>query len=158
MAEDKKDNRIYEIGYLLTPNIPEEKVGEEVSRMKMALENKGAIIISDEYPKMRVLAYMIEKSVAGRNEKYQNAYFGNIKFEASPEAALLVKADFDADRTIVRFLMIKTVREIPVAKFSFGRRDNADEKKTDKPAEKLVKGPSMTEAELDKTIAELVVE
>ena len=159
MSEEKKENRIYEIGYLLTPNIPEEKLGEEVSRMKATLEKREAFVISDEFPKMRVLAYVIEKSAAGKNEKYQNAYFGHIKFETNPEVALLIKADFEADRNLIRFLMIKTVREVPVAKFSFSRRESApDEKKGDKPAEKLVSRPSMSEAELDKTIAELIVE
>lgn len=158
MTDEKKETRVYEVGYLLTPHLPEEKVGETVTHIKSILEKEGVFFIADEFPKLRVLAYTIEKPIAGKREKYQNAYFGWIKFEATGEAAVAIKKALSNERAIIRFLIIKTIREIPSAKFYVRRETLTEEKKPVKADAPASPKPVISEAELDKTIAELVAE
>ena len=103
--------RIYELGYLLSPYIAEEKIGAEVEKIKKFLVSAGAAVIAEEEPYLRDLAYEIIKMIANKNEKFTQGYFGWIKFEASPEAAESTKIECDNNKGIVRYLLVKTVRE-----------------------------------------------
>ena len=155
-TEEKIPARVYEVAYLLNPNIGEEKIGEEINRIKSALERRGAFIISDEFPRFRQLAYEMVKPLGGHNEKYTSAYFGWVKFEIGAEAAIAVKTDFDQDPQIIRFLITKTERESQPAPKVFVRRERP--LRVTPKVEGKAPGSAMTEAEIDKTIEELLVE
>lgn len=153
-SEEKALNRVYELAYLVSPNIAEDKLAEQVSSIKALLEKHGAFVISEEYPKFRQLAYNMVKPMGGKNEKYSNAYFGWVKFEVSVEGALSIKDELKKMSQLVRLLIVKTERETKYpAKTAFWK----DMPKREVKAEPKT-GPSMSEAEIDKTIEELVVE
>jgi ribosomal protein S6 len=107
--------RVYEVGYLLLSSIPEEKVPDEVSRIKSFITSAGGTMISGENPEMRPLAYQMEKHIATRNERFDSAYFGWMTFEAAPALAVALKAELDGMESVLRFLIMKTVREVAVA-------------------------------------------
>lgn len=159
---EQADNRIYELGYHIVSSIPEEKLPAEVTVIKDLLESNGAVFISEEFPKLRHLSYTMTKVVGAKHLKFDTAYFGWMKFEMAPESVLAIKKVLDRNDNVIRFLIIKTVREstLVVAKApSYGKTeekpipgiDGKDEKDTP------VKSP-VSEAELDKTIDALVVE
>ena len=107
--------RVYEVGYLLLSSIPEEKVPDEVSRIKASIESRGGTIISGENPELRTLAYTMEKHIGTRNERFTSAYFGFVAFEITAAEAVVVKKEIDSLESVLRFLMIKTTREIALA-------------------------------------------
>jgi len=107
----KSDKTIYEIGYNLIPIISEEEVAKEVGKIKEKINSLGGAVISDEYPNQIKLAYEMTKEIDNKNVRFNSAYFGWIKFELEPEAVAEVKKMVDSDLNVLRFIIIKTVRE-----------------------------------------------
>lgn len=157
----KADSKIYEVGYLVGAAVPEEKIAEEVALVRSVLEKNGAKVLFEELPRIKQLAYVIEKSVGGKREKHQTAYFGFTRFEVSGDSLADIKKGLEAIKNIVRIILIMVPKEIPVvSKPLFKAR--VERPKVDLPKEKdkeaVTQRATMTEAELDKTIEELVVE
>ena len=149
--------QVYELGFHIVPTIAEEKVANVFGDIKALLEKNGAVFISEEYPKMRALAYTMLKNEAGKNEKFNFAYFGWIKYELPKEAAADVKDVLEKNKDVLRFLVIKTVRENTLYSHKFSKKegDKADSPKEESPLEEVVLA---SEEEIDKSIEELVVE
>lgn len=102
---------VYEIGYLLA-GIPEERVEAEASALKEIVTKHGGAIIADENPRFEKLAYtMRKKSVSGAYQKYDEAYFGWVKFEAGNEKIDGIKKAIETVPAVLRILVITTVRE-----------------------------------------------
>ncbi len=104
--------KIYEIGYHLISSIAEEQVPAEVEKLKAVLAKEKATIISEESAKLRPLAYSIKKGFGGVYKTYDKAYFGFIKFELL-EGGDIAKIDaaFKSNDSVLRYIIIKTVRE-----------------------------------------------
>jgi ribosomal protein S6 len=153
-----KETEIYEVGYHIMPSVPEEKLPLEVSAILSAIVSKnGGVIISSDAPAKIELAYTMAKKVGATRHKCDEAYFGWFKFEMSPDNINALKAFLDAQDNVLRFLLIKTVRENTLvgAKLLAAEMTASDPKEEVKAEGKAVKSP-VSEAELDKTIDELV--
>ena len=104
---DTKDQKTYEIGYLLSPFIPAEQLEEAVAKMfKTNIEAKKGVVTTTVAPKMRPLAYAVAKMVDNKKSVYRDAYFGAVRFEAIPSDITAIKEAFDKDANVVRFLII----------------------------------------------------
>lgn len=127
MNDNKK---LYEIGYLLVPQVAEEKIPEEVAVLKSAIETGGGNIVAEGEPKLRKLAYEVVKRVAGsgRNSKYEDAYFGWMKFETTGKGARDINIAVKKLNNIMRFIIIKTVIEEKPIRFGAPRREERGEK------------------------------
>lgn len=160
-SESKIDSKVYEIGYLLVPSLPLEKVGEQVSALAAILEKHSAVVITEEAPTLIPLAYEMD----GRDQ----GYFGWIKFYCSPSVIEEIRKSFDQNPNTLRTLAISTVRE----KTYLGKRAKSDNKAEEKPAQTVsfdeakssvelivaVPAAPMTAAEItavDKSIDEMV--
>ncbi|HEY4496132.1 MAG TPA: 30S ribosomal protein S6 [Candidatus Paceibacterota bacterium] len=145
--------RIYEVGFLLKPTLTEKKILETFAAIKEILANQGAIMISESFPKPRPLAYPVKK--------LDSAFFGWVKFESNSEALDILSKFLKNNDEVIRFLVVKTIREnsiiTPVAPAFFSKVKERTGKQ-EKVKEESITGPKMTTEELDKTIAELVVE
>ncbi|MFA6536686.1 MAG: 30S ribosomal protein S6 [Candidatus Paceibacterota bacterium] len=155
MSDSKK--QIYEVGFLLIPTIDEADLGKEFTTIKDVLEKQGVTFISEEMPKLRVLAYQMRKKINAVYQKYNNAYFGWIKFEGGAETQENLKKALDSNLKVLRYIIVSTVRENTMVGLKIAPKiENVGKtRKTETPAPDR---PKMTEAELDKTIAELVAE
>lgn len=110
--DNREDSlRVYEVGYLLLPSIPEEKLADQVLALKKFIADGDGKIISEENPYSRTLAYEMVKTVGTRNEKFRSAYFGWIKFEIPAESVPALQTALKSSESILRFLLIKTTRE-----------------------------------------------
>ncbi len=107
----KTDTTIYEIGYNLVPTISEEDVAKEVGALKEKITSLGGNIISDEYPTLIKLAYEMTKELENKNVRFTSAYFGWVKFELEPSLILEVNKMAETNLNVLRFIIIKTVRE-----------------------------------------------
>lgn len=103
--------KVYEIGYLLVPSIPGEKVTEVVAHLKDVLAKKRAIMIAGEDPELRELAYDMVKKIGVVNHRFEKGYFGWMKFELSAGEIESVKKDFEMHPDMLRMLLIITIPE-----------------------------------------------
>ncbi len=117
-------SRIYEVAYLLSSNISEEEIPVVYGNLKDLIINLGGEIISDEMPKMIPLSYTMTKVVQNIRSKFTSAFFGWVKFEMKSEKVLELKKKLDLDPNLIRFLILKTVKENTIAAKRFVYRDS----------------------------------
>ncbi len=146
---------VYEVGYIMLPTIAEEGLGEEVTLFKDMFVENGAVFISDEYPKLIELAYEMSRSIENKKQKFSYGYFGWVKFECTTDQAKVIKEILDKNEKLVRFLMIKTVRENTMSvKRSYSKQDGASKRR---PTTKTKDAEPINEEVIDKEIDALVV-
>jgi ribosomal protein S6 len=144
---------IYEIGYLLVPSITEENLGAEVTSFKDNLLKHNVTFISEEFPKMIELAYEMTRSISNKKQKFSYGYFGWVKFECSPKEADIIKNELEKDEKIIRFLLIKTVRESTMSPKKSFKQDSSRRRSVSKVQEVA---PVINEEIIDKEIDALV--
>lgn len=170
MSQESKDSftqakdsgaAVFEVGFHIVPTVEDSKVSSIVERIKGAIAKANGSVIAEEAPKRMTLAYRIERSVAGRREKYTEAWFGWVKFEVTEgegeqESGIsALEAALRADHDILRFILIHTTREAsngPREIFSSNRLEGATIKKQTDREEK----GEVSEEELDKTLESIV--
>lgn len=154
-----EEGQIYELGFHVLPTVPEEKLQEVVSKLDGFIAQNGGQILSAEFPRMRGLSYDIKKRVDTKYLNFDKAYFGWIKFEAPRISVDKIEKGVKDDKNILRFIIIKTVKEntMHIPKSPVMVRSNATEE-TKVPADKTVEKTEVSEAEIDKSIDELVID
>ena len=167
--------KVYEVGYLLLPNIEESKVREESLKIRDIIENNKGLFLSEGSAEMKALTYPMAKAISGRKQKFEEAYFGWIKFEGNSDMVTSVKTELDKYENILRFILITTVKENTImpsksGKFSFDKKEKDDNKEEEKDIKKdeekevvkeVKEDKKVKEADekaLDDTIDELVIE
>jgi ribosomal protein S6 len=158
-TETKSSNKVYEVGFHIIPSVPQEKLGEEFSSIKENLDKNGAVVISEEMPKYKNLTYEMRKDFGGKYEKYNQAYFGWVKFEAGSEGVLAIDKYFKTSPVILRHLLVKTVREntMTAPKAPSYRRGEASKGEVVAEEAKVEK-KEVSETELDKAIDAVIAE
>ena len=157
----KKDGeKIYEVGYHIISSVSEENVPKEVEKIKSYLAKEKAIIISEEAPKLRPLAYSIKKAFEGTYKVFDKAYFGFFKFELGEEGDVRnIDAAMKKDSSILRYIIIKTVRENTMYSPKITVFSDKEAKIKTFRDEKVAKGEkTATIEEIDKSIDALVSE
>lgn len=165
MNEKNNENEtaIYEVGYHIVPTTEESEVLVQVSKIRSIIEENGGTLVSEEMPKLINLAYEISKSVNAKKQKFGKAYFGWVKFEMNPDQVLVVKSKIENLPEILRFIIIKTVREntIHTPKIPMFKKENKGESPVrgevsaqNEPKEKV----EISEEEIDKSIDELLID
>lgn len=146
---------VYEVGYIMVPSIAEEGLGAEVTVFKDFLTANGAVFIADEYPKMTELAYEMSRSIANKKQKFSYGYFGWVKFECTPAQAKIIKGLLDKNEQLVRYILIKTVRESTMSpKRQYGKSEGSSKKRYTPKTEEVV---PINEETIDEEIDALVV-
>ena len=157
-TKEEMAGRVYEIGYQLVSTLSEEEVPREVTVIKDVLEKLGAQVVSEEFPRLKPLAYSMRKYIAGKYQTFSSAYFGWIKFEAEPQAALALKKAADANEKILRYLIIKTVRENTMTVPRAPRMEAPKREWKEASAAPAVPSVPISEVDLDKSIEKLIAE
>jgi len=156
-TNNENDLMVYEIGYHLLPTIDEPDVPSQSLKVKSIIEENGGAIISEEMPKMIVLAYDISKNIDSKKHKFKKAYFGWVKFEIDPSLVSNIKSNIETLGSVLRFIIIKTVREntLHVPKVPMFKKESNDHEEND---EEMVEKTKVSEEEIDKSIDELVTD
>ena len=155
IENNKKDKKVYELGYLLIPTLDSEEIHTILGNLKELISSLEGDYISDEIPKMMSLAYPMLKVVSNVRNKFDTAYFGWIKFFMDSEKILELKKKADLDPNILRFLILKTVQENTIASKKFSGRDSAYRKSSYKKNENKEVVP-INKEEVDKEIDAMV--
>lgn len=149
-----KDRVVYEVGFHIVPTVAEEDLGVRVTAIRDIIEEAGGSIISDEYPKHMKLSYPMVKVAANKRATHNAAYFGWMKFEVEPSGAKMIDAKLKAEDLILRYILVKTLRENTMIPKKILLQKRGDEAKAE---DKTEDKPVMSEAEIDKTIEDLVI-
>jgi ribosomal protein S6 len=158
MENDKDlalEPRLYEVGYHILPTVAEEDIPGQTTALRNAIESRGGNVVGDGMPSMVALAYPLPKVLANKRKTYTSAFFGWMKFEMTPDQTEGFKKDLEGNENILRFLIVKAVKDKPVVpseKMAF--MSDEGEKKP----EVETKKDDASSAELDKTIDDLVIE
>lgn len=98
-----RDNKTYEVNYLMTPLIPEDKVAEGVAVLRKIIEDNKGFVVGEDQPKMQKLSYAIKK--------FDNGYYGWFKFSAGAEYVDNIKNGFNGNEKILRALIAEVGKE-----------------------------------------------
>ena len=98
-----RDNKIYEINYLMTPLVPEDKVAEETSVFRKIIEDNKGFVVGEDQPKRQKLSYSIKK--------FDSAYYGWFKFSVGAESVDNIKNSFNKSENILRSLITEAGKE-----------------------------------------------
>ncbi len=108
---EDSNKKIYELGYHVMPTLSEEELAKVVEGIKGTLTSMGAEVIADKYPESMKLAYDVVKEIDNKNRSFDTAYFGWVKFELEAASLEAFAASIDKNPSILRSILIKTVRE-----------------------------------------------
>jgi len=104
--------KVYEVGYHIISTIAEEGISAEVDKIKAILSKEKAVVISEEAPKLRPLAYKIKKAFGGQYKTFEKAYFGWVKFALNEGADIAnIDSALKASDTVLRYILVKTIKE-----------------------------------------------
>jgi ribosomal protein S6 len=109
--ETTVDSRIYEISFIFDNKLDESAALEKGNALKQSIATLGGSFISEEAPYMRELAYEMIRVVNNVNVRFNEGYFGWIKFELEPAKVKDLEKLVKQDEEVVRFLVVTTVRE-----------------------------------------------
>lgn len=168
-TENDGGTRLYEAGYHLVPTVPDEVVALEAAKIKDSIAAQGGAIVGEEMPKKTTLAYKIGRLVGGKRVFFDASYFGWVRFIMPQENLANLGRSLRGNESVLRHLILQVnpaEKVSPVTrKMPFfgskaighdgekGERIIAGESKA-----KETHAPSLSEAELDKTIEELIAE
>ena len=150
--EKETEARIYELGYIIVGTMPEENVAAKVGAIKDLVESKSGISISEEFPRLMTLGYEMSRPIGNKKSWFSEGYFGWMKFEMDPAMTDELSAILKRDEDVLRFLLIKTVRENTVA----GKRAMGGLKRPTRKVENAEETP-IDEVEMEKKLEELSV-
>jgi ribosomal protein S6 len=149
---------VFEVGYTLLPSFVAEQISAKVESFKGAISKAGGEVISLENPTLVNLAYPMTKTIGTTRLKCVTGHFGWIKFAIDKEGMTAVKKNFEADNDILRYLLVKTVRENTLSAGKMLFRSGDEGKKIEfSNIEPELTAPESTPEEIDKSIDELVI-
>ena len=113
-AENTKE---YEMSYLLTPEISEDKTDSEITELKNIItENSGSIVQADPIEK-KWLVYPVKKQ--------NQAYFGVVYFNVGTEGLDKIKKTLALYKKVLRYLILNKVLK-PKSKIATNTRQSAE--------------------------------
>lgn len=164
MTESEKNSdkaiSLYEVGYNLVPSLSETEAADVAASLKSFLEEQGGTVKKSLDPQMKTLAYPMEKRVADKKEKHASAYFGSIAAELSSDVIVSLEGKVKTLPSMLRFLIISLPKDALAERerpLNISREHTHDPKRGAQTPEGTPAKP-ISEAELDKTIEELVIQ
>lgn len=147
--------QVYEVGYLLAPTVAETEVPAMYGNIKELVSTLEGVTISDDMPKYISLAYPMTKVVSNVRSKFDSAYFGWVKFTMPKSKVLELKKKLDLDTNIIRFLILKTIKENTIASKRFIGRDSTH-KRTPSTKKEDAEATPINKEEVDREIDAMV--
>jgi ribosomal protein S6 len=150
--ENDKENRRYELGYLLLPTIAEQVIPETIEAIKSVITRAGGIVVLSNLPVSISLAYSIYRNDGGKNTEFTRAYFGFMHFSLKGEALFLVKKEVEQMPAVLRSLLLSDPHEIINAPSS------VVEPFSPSPERPIVKSSKpLDDAALDRELADMLI-
>lgn len=100
---EAKNKKEYELSYLLTPDIPEDKIDSQALELKNIITENGGAIVQTNPPEKKRLAYPVRK----QNQAYLGIVYFNI--DKDKDGLDKIKKVLALDKKILRFLILSNV-------------------------------------------------
>jgi ribosomal protein S6 len=147
-------NNGYELSFWLSSKLDEKAIEQKFDGLLKQLEKLGALIIFNQSPQLKQLAYPI------KNER--NAYFGYIQYMLSKDSSIRLNEELMLNNDIIRFIILNKPKEEERAPRRAFSKPVFDGQK-DKTGEKIEEGSKKEEKvisleELDKKLSEILKE
>lgn len=110
LMEGYNESRVYELGFHIDPELPQEEVKKTYQTIKGSIEKVGTIVAEGE-PQKIPLAYTISRKDTKGRRDFESAYFAWIAYEATAPSHEAVLTMAGEEARIIRFLDIKTTVE-----------------------------------------------
>lgn len=135
-----ENGTLYELGYLLNPILPEEKLAEEVTGFRTAITGLGGEVTAEGEPRMRYLAYTVVRKIANKNTRFNEAHNGWMRFRLMPDQLASFEETLKKNDNMVRHLLITIPRvtEAPVREEQGTEPVEGEVKDLDKQIDQLV--------------------
>ena len=136
-----EDIKLYELGFNLVSSIAEGELDKEFINLKSIITKHNGAIVSESNPALIDLAYTMIKNIDSKRIRYNQAYFGWVKFNAFPDVIEELKNELEFMPSMLRFMIINATEEgnIPassIAKEISGEKTEESEDSVDKKEEK----------------------
>jgi len=155
--EQKNNN--YELSFWFSSQLEEKAIEQKFDNLLKQLEKSGALIIFNQSPQLKQLAYPIKKE--------RNAYFGYIQFESSKDSLPHMEEELKLNNDLIRFMILnmKPKEEQKAPHFTFRKSafkgDRKEKKAKESSAAKSIGGKEekvISLEELDKKLSEILKE
>lgn len=146
VEEDGGVPRVYELGFHIDPELPQEEAKKVYQAVRDAVASAGTLV-AEGTPEQIKLAYTISRQDHAGRRDFNSAYFAWIAYEADAEGHAKVGATARAESRIFRYIDILTTKD--AARHSSELRE-LKEKAPEKPE-------TVSEADLDAALAEVAV-
>jgi len=107
---DSKEPQSYELAFHVLPTIVEGEVETVFEKIKGLIKQEGGEVFDEEAPERFELAYEVLKHLEGKNRRFKSAYFGWVRFKATPSSTVRINAEIDHNPLILRHLLIKLTK------------------------------------------------
>lgn len=148
--------RVWELGFLLAPTLPEADAVAEGLAIKTLVVDCGLSPLAEEAPRSIALAYPIARTGAHKKTYHTSAYFGWVKFEGQAECLETLAQEMKKRESVLRHILISTVRESTTSPRKLFTSDELAGKTIEKKVVAESGKGKLSEEELDKTIDALV--
>lgn len=142
-----RDNKTYEINYLMTPLVTEDKIAEETSVLRKIIEDNKGLVMGEDQPKMQKLSYFIKK--------FDKAYYGWLKLSAGTGSIDNIKNSFNKNEKILRALVTEAGKENAA---QFAPRYGAAAPKQEAPSPETTEKIEINPEQIDEKLAEILKE
>lgn len=102
---------VYELGYHLVPTLDDSALEAAVSSIRNSIEKVGGSFVAEGASQRMTLAQPMAVWNNGRWIKYDQSYFGWIKFELASDNIAAVEKALKESKEILRSIVFQTVRE-----------------------------------------------
>ncbi len=109
-SADAAEVRVYELGFHLDPELPQETIKQTYQAIRGVIAGAGTIVAEGEPTKVP-LSYTISiKNTAGRRD-FDSAYFCWVAYEANGAGHSKVVELAGENKSIIRFIDLRTTKE-----------------------------------------------
>jgi ribosomal protein S6 len=105
------ESRVYELGFLLSPAVREEDLDARTNEIKDLITNASGTIIAEGRPEFIDLAYEMSKVIDNKGVRFNQGYFGWIKFNLFPNQVKELQALIEKNLLVIRYILVSTVAE-----------------------------------------------
>lgn len=109
-VEDIHGSRVYEIGFHIDPELPQEEVKKVYQSVHSAIEKAGGIVAAAE-PQKIPLAYTISRQETTGRRDFNSAFFAWIAYETSAERHGEILELVKENPSIFRFIDLVTTKD-----------------------------------------------